>query len=52
NVYATKPADLADLRERIPNLILPKMRRKVLKEFHLRLGHCQVADGRQFEHLI
>ncbi|EFN79634.1 hypothetical protein EAI_04816, partial [Harpegnathos saltator] len=42
-------------RKRIPhqvNLISPEMRRNVLNEFHLRLGHCQAADGRQFEHLI
>lgn len=55
NVYVTKPANLADLRERIlhqVNLISPEMRRNVLNEFYLRLGHCQAADGRQFEHLI
>ncbi|EFN83658.1 hypothetical protein EAI_02637, partial [Harpegnathos saltator] len=52
NVYATKPANLADFKERIlyqVNLISPKMGRNVLNEFYLRLGHCQAADGRQFE---
>ncbi|EFN85043.1 hypothetical protein EAI_04125, partial [Harpegnathos saltator] len=28
-----------------------EMRRNILNEFHLRLDHCQTADG-QFEHLI
>ncbi|EFN86995.1 hypothetical protein EAI_09081, partial [Harpegnathos saltator] len=44
NVYATKPVNLADLRERIlhqVNIISPEMRRNVLNEFHLRLDHCQ-----------
>ncbi|EFN77126.1 hypothetical protein EAI_04411, partial [Harpegnathos saltator] len=52
NVYTTKPANLADLRERILhqiNLVSPEMRRNVLNEFHLQLDHCQVVDGRQFE---
>ncbi|EFN79911.1 hypothetical protein EAI_05820, partial [Harpegnathos saltator] len=43
NVYATKLTNLADLRERIlhqVNLISPNMRRNILNEFHLRLGHC------------
>ncbi|EFN75813.1 hypothetical protein EAI_00492, partial [Harpegnathos saltator] len=39
NVYETKSANLADLRQHIlhqVNLISPKMRRNVLNEFHLR----------------
>ncbi|EFN77036.1 hypothetical protein EAI_05732, partial [Harpegnathos saltator] len=54
-MYASKPPNLADLRERILhqiNLISPEMRRNVLNEFHLRLGHCQAVGRRQFEHLI
>ncbi|EFN82522.1 hypothetical protein EAI_09366, partial [Harpegnathos saltator] len=55
HVYATKPVNLVDLKERIlhqVNLISSEMRRNVLNEFHLRLSHCQAEEGRQFEHLI
>lgn len=55
NVYATKPANFADFRERIihqVDLISAEMRRNVINNFYLRLGHCQAADGGQFEHLL
>ncbi|EFN86064.1 hypothetical protein EAI_05311, partial [Harpegnathos saltator] len=44
HMYAMKPANLANFRERIlhqVNLISPEMRRNVLNEFHLRFSHCQ-----------
>jgi len=55
NVYATKPIDLGELRDHIVrqvDFITPKTRRNVLDNFYLRIGHCQTANGQQFEHLI
>jgi len=43
-----RPADLADLKERIVHevgFISADMRRNVLNNFYLRLGHCQTAEG-------
>ena len=54
-VYATKPSNLEELRNRIVgqvNYITPEMRRNVLNNFYQRLCDCQMAEGKQFEHLI
>ncbi|KYM95854.1 hypothetical protein ALC62_13505, partial [Cyphomyrmex costatus] len=53
-VYATKPANLEELRGRIIHevqLISRDLRLKVLGEFYLRLGQCQEVAGAQFEHM-
>jgi len=44
-----------DLRERIVHqvgFISADVRRNVLDNFYLRLGHCQAAKRGQFEHFI
>lgn len=54
-IYETKPTSVDDLKERIlnvSNLITPEILRNVTDTFYFRLGHCQVAEGHQFEHLI
>lgn len=54
-VYRTKPTSLEDLENRIANAvhdITPQHLQNVLSQFSERLGHCQVAEGNQFEHLI
>jgi len=53
-LYVTKPADLADLKERIHQvgLMSANTRRNNLDNFYLWPGHHQVADGDHFEHFI
>lgn len=54
-VYKTKPANIAELKQRITdqiNLITIDMLRKVRDSVELKLAHCQAVERRQFEHLI
>lgn len=54
-VYATKPENLEDLRQRIEievRRITPEMIENVQNEFYYRLGYCQDAQGQHFEHLL
>lgn len=54
-VYATKPASLQDLRNRIQEecqRISPEMLQHVRDGFEHRLYYCMETQGEQFEHLI
>lgn len=54
-VYKTKPASLAELRQRIideSRLISRESWRNVIDAFYHRLGYCQINNGAHFEHLI
>ncbi|EFN76338.1 hypothetical protein EAI_14287, partial [Harpegnathos saltator] len=54
-VYATKPWNLEDLKNRIMQkacLITLEQISHVINSFYERLAHCQTVEGRHFEHLI
>lgn len=54
-VYATKPLNLDDLRQRIVNAcaeITPEMIRNSIENFYIRLGLCQEVMGEHFEHKL
>lgn len=54
-VYVNKPANIDDLKVRIQEEIRkiePDIINRVQDEFIFRLGHCQIVNGQQFEHLI
>lgn len=54
-VYKEKPRNLEDLRIKIRHeiqLISPNGLQNTIRHFWERLGYCQAAEGRQFEHLI
>lgn len=54
-VYRTQPKTLEDLQNRIldaVHVISREHLQNVRSEFSDRIGHCQVAEGRHFEHLI
>lgn len=54
-VFATQPADLNELRQRIINecsKITPAMLRNVRQSFRNRLLFCEAQNGAQFEHLF
>ncbi|EFN86398.1 hypothetical protein EAI_08488, partial [Harpegnathos saltator] len=54
-VYETRSENLEELREKIMNLsnsITPDFLTNVIETFYVRLRHCQVVEGYQFEHLI
>lgn len=54
-VYATKPRDLDDLRQRIIHVctdITPEIIRSSLENFYVRLGICQEVQGEHFEQLL
>lgn len=54
-IYATPPADLAELRQRIVTecrLLTPEVFANVRKAFENRLYHCMEVSGGHFEHLI
>jgi hypothetical protein len=54
-VYVNRPTNLEDLKVRITNKmqqITPVMLANITEEFIARLGHCQVTQGAQFEHLL
>ncbi|XP_050307511.1 uncharacterized protein LOC126744196 [Anthonomus grandis grandis] len=51
-VYATKPANLEDLRQRIINMMqaIPNdMIQRAASAFYDRMGHCQLKNGGHFE---
>lgn len=54
-VYAIKPRDLEDLRQKIVNVcvdITPDMIRSAIENFYVRLGICQDVGGEHFEHRL
>lgn len=54
-VYQSLPNTLEELKERIRSevrKITPVMISNVQEEFISRLGHCQIVNGQQFEHLL
>lgn len=54
-VYRSRPTNLNDLELRIRNLLLQvpnEFLQNSLREFEDRLGYCQIAEGRNFEHLL
>lgn len=54
-VYRTKPRDLVELRLRIEQesaRIPVEAINNALSAFYHRLGYCQEAEGKQFEHLL
>lgn len=54
-VFMNRPNNIDDLQHRIIQeirQISPQMVHNVQKEFVSRLGHCQVVNGHQFEHLL
>jgi len=54
-VYATKPRNLEELRQRLIEeaaLIAPEFLRNAISSFYDRIAHCQTVNGTQFEHLI
>ena len=51
----TKPETIQELENSIRNVInnvTPEMLQRVLQAFYVRLGMCEIQDGRQFEHLL
>ena len=54
-VYQTKPANLAELQQRIRNEITAidaNTIRQVVQAFYNRIAYCQTAGGENFEHLV
>ena len=52
-VYATKPANLAELERRITEAIQsipPEMIQRAVAGFYDRIGHCQLNNGGHIEH--
>lgn len=55
SVYATKPENVHELRNRILDVVASinaENLQNVLHNFYERLAHCQTVIGHQFEHLI
>ena len=54
-IYATKPSNLEDLRNRIIEetaQIDPNVISKAVSDFYQRIAHCQAINGSHFEHLL
>jgi hypothetical protein len=54
-VYANRPRSMADLQANIElecRKITEEQLHNVLKQFVLRLTHCMMQDGKQFEHML
>ena len=54
-VYQTKPANLAELQQRIRNEITAidaNTIRQVVQAFYNSIAYCQTAGGENFEHLV
>lgn len=54
-MYIIRPDNIRELKDRIRQEmqnITPAMLQNVRDEFIHRVGHCQLVNGEQFEHLL